>query len=207
MRMKPSVRSIVAVAAVIVFLLVIVAEVMARGPGGGRGGGRGGGPRGGHRMGRMHHHRMGPATRGNFHSQSRHRSGMRRPMRSTSPMQHANRRAPRRSVAPPPTQPSQPLPPPEAPSEDQLERKAKMDAKKARRAEERREDRYEYERRRRHREELGTTYSSDYWDDDYCEASVVVRGVTYYECDGVWYRQAYSGGEVTYVVVEGPRSD
>ena len=78
MRIKRPVLSVFAIAAVVLFLLVIVGEAMARGPGGGRGGGRRGGPRGGHRMGGMHHHRMGPASRGNFHAQPRHRSGMSR---------------------------------------------------------------------------------------------------------------------------------
>ena len=207
MRTKHSRLKVLVFGSLAVFLLTIVAEAMAFGPGGGRGGGPRGGPRGGHHMGRMHHHRMGPASGGSFSSRPTHRSGMRRPMRSTSPMQHANRRTPSRSVAPPPTRPSQPLPPPEVPSEEQLEKRAKMHEKQARRREERREDHWDHYHHRRHREELGTTYTSDYWDDDYCEATVVVDGVTYYECDGVWYRQAYSGGEVTYVVVEGPRSD
>ena len=87
---------------------------------------------------------------------------------------------------------------------DQLEER--RETRERRREEIHDEHRDEY-RYRRYREELGTTYSSDYWDDDYCEAEVVVDGVTYYECEGNWYRRAYSGGEVTYVVVEGPRSD
>lgn len=35
--------------------------------------------------------------------------------------------------------------------------------------------------------------------------TVVVGGVTYYQCGPTWYSQAYSGGDVTYVVVEAPR--
>jgi hypothetical protein len=34
-----------------------------------------------------------------------------------------------------------------------------------------------------------------------------VADVIYYQCDGVWYRRAYSGGSVTYVVVDGPTRD
>ena len=37
-----------------------------------------------------------------------------------------------------------------------------------------------------------------------CEASIVRDGITYYSCDGVWYKRAYSGGTVTYVVVDRP---
>ena len=132
---------------------------------------------------------------------------MRRPPQSSSYRRPYNQGPTSRPTPRPTTRPSQPLPPPETPSEEQLEKRAKMDAKQARRREERREDRWDHEHRRRHREELGTTYSSDDWDDDYCEAEVVVDGVTYFGCDGVWYRQAYSGGSVNYVVVEGPRSD
>jgi hypothetical protein len=34
--------------------------------------------------------------------------------------------------------------------------------------------------------------------------SVNVNGVTYYRCDNDWYSRAYSGGNVTYVVVKAP---
>jgi hypothetical protein len=34
--------------------------------------------------------------------------------------------------------------------------------------------------------------------------SVNVDGVTYYRCDNDWYSRAYSGGNVTYVVVKAP---
>lgn len=208
MRIQRSLLGIIAIAAVAVFFIIIVEEAMARGPGGGRGGGGRGGPRGGHRMGRMHHHRMGPASRGNFHAQPRHRSGMRRPTRAGSSDRRHTRGAPR------PT-PARPLPPPAAmPPEtrpddrqemrDQLEERRETRERRREKIRDEHRDEYRY---RRYREELGTTYSSDYWDDDYCEAEVVVDGVTYYECEGNWYRRAYSGGEVTYVVVEGPRSD
>ncbi len=35
-------------------------------------------------------------------------------------------------------------------------------------------------------------------------SSVNVNGVTYYRCDNDWYSRAYSGGNVTYVVVKAP---
>jgi gas vesicle protein len=59
----------------------------------------------------------------------------------------------------------------------------------------------------RQHEDLGTVYTEWDFSDEDCEASIVVDGVTYYGCDGVWYRRAYSGGTVTYVVVEGPRNN
>ena len=34
--------------------------------------------------------------------------------------------------------------------------------------------------------------------------TVVVNGISYYGCGGTWYNRAYSGGSVTYVVVETP---
>jgi hypothetical protein len=34
--------------------------------------------------------------------------------------------------------------------------------------------------------------------------SVVVDGITYYSCGGDWYQSTYSGGSVTYVVVNAP---
>jgi hypothetical protein len=96
----------------------------------------------------------------------------------------------------PTTRPSQPRPLPEVSPEERAEIRE--------RHEDRREEIRDEHREYRRREELGTTYTSDYFEDDYCEAEVVVRGVTYYECDGVWYQRAYSGGTVNYVVVEGP---
>lgn len=103
----------------------------------------------------------------------------------------------------PQTRPSQPRPIPEVSQDERADRRAEL---RERQEDRRKEMRDEYRDRRRY-EELGTTYTSDYWDDDYCETEVVVDGVTYFGCDGVWYKRAYSGGSVTYVVVEGPRSD
>ena len=75
------------------------------------------------------------------------------------------------------------------------------------RYEERYDDYWDYWDHRRHRVAVGTVYEVSDFDDEYCEATVVVDRVTYYSCDGVWYRQAYSGGTVNYIVVGGPRSD
>ena len=188
-------------AALTLFLLIVVTEPMARGPGGGRGGGpRGGGPRGGHRMGGMHHHRMGPASGGSFASRPGPRSHSHRPaMRSSSPpyVRRPEARSPR------PRQPAA-VPPP---TEEMQEKREYIDKRQAARENNARDEHWDHWRHRRYREELGTTYSSDYFDDDDCEAEVVVDGITYYNCDGVWYRRAYSGGTVNYVVVEGPRRE
>jgi hypothetical protein len=32
----------------------------------------------------------------------------------------------------------------------------------------------------------------------------VVNGVTYYSCGPTWYKRGYSGGSVTYIVVNAP---
>ena len=34
--------------------------------------------------------------------------------------------------------------------------------------------------------------------------TVIVSGVTYYQCGPTWYNRAYAGGSVTYVVVNAP---
>jgi hypothetical protein len=33
---------------------------------------------------------------------------------------------------------------------------------------------------------------------------VVVNGTTYYQCGTTWYQRSFSGGDVTYVVIESP---
>ncbi len=35
-------------------------------------------------------------------------------------------------------------------------------------------------------------------------SAIVVDGVTYYHCGPTWYSRAYTGGNVTYVVVNPP---
>ena len=64
-------------------------------------------------------------------------------------------------------------------------------------------DYYDYD----YRVEVDTVYTTSDFNDYDCEATVIVDGVTYYGCDGVWYKRAYSGGRVVYVVVEGPRNN
>lgn len=52
---------------------------------------------------------------------------------------------------------------------------------------------------------IGTAISASAFHALPCTATtVVVSGVTYYQCGTTWYSQAYSGGDVTYVVVETP---
>lgn len=202
MRITRPFKIALTLAALTLFLFTVAAESMARGPGGGRGGGpRGGGPRGGPRMGGMHHHRMGPASGGSFASRPRShgRSYRRPPMRSSSPRSTVQ---PKERVS----RPHQPavIPPP---TEEIQEKHENLDKRNAVRDEKHRDEHWDRWRYRRHREELGTTYTSDYFDDDDCEVEVVRDEITYYECDGVWYQRAYSGGTVNYVVVEGPRSN
>jgi hypothetical protein len=35
--------------------------------------------------------------------------------------------------------------------------------------------------------------------------SVSVNGMSYYQCGSTWYQPSYSGGSVTYIVVNPPR--
>jgi hypothetical protein len=50
---------------------------------------------------------------------------------------------------------------------------------------------------------VGSAISAAAYDDLDC-TTVVVDGVSYSRCGSTWYRPAYSGGDVTYVVVEPP---
>jgi cysteinyl-tRNA synthetase len=34
--------------------------------------------------------------------------------------------------------------------------------------------------------------------------TVIVSGVTYYQCGPTWYQRAYAGGSTTYVVINAP---
>lgn len=204
MRIKPPVLSTVAVAAAVVLFLVMVAEAMARGPGGGRGGG----PRGGHRVGRVHHNRMGPASGGNFSSRRMHRPTTRSGSTYRPHMRGAPRPTPARRLPPPAAAPPETRPGDRQQMQERIdERHDAMLETREHRREKTRDEHWDDYRRRRDRVALGTAFTSADWNGDDCEASVVVDGITYYNCDGIWYRQAYAGGEVTYVVVEGPRSD
>ncbi len=52
---------------------------------------------------------------------------------------------------------------------------------------------------------IGTAISASAFYALPCTATtVVVGGVSYYQCGTTWYSQAYSGGDVTYVVVNPP---
>ena len=52
---------------------------------------------------------------------------------------------------------------------------------------------------------LGATLSASTFSTMSCTSTtVVVGGVTYYECGTAWYNRRYAGGHVTYVVVSAP---
>jgi len=52
---------------------------------------------------------------------------------------------------------------------------------------------------------IGSVISAASWNSMSCaRTSVVVDGITYWSCDGAWYQSSYSGGSVTYVVVDAP---
>jgi len=172
---------IVVVVTMALFSLLLVAEVMARGGGGG-GGGRGGR---GHHGG---HSRMGPARGGSFSARPRTSS-------STTSRPTKTLRDTRRD-------PSRPVPdvPPKAVDEkrpDDLQRHK-------RRHDEIKDEHWDRYHDRHDRRVVGTVYRGDDFSTDYCEASVAVSGVTYYQCENTWYKRAYSGGDVRYIVVDAP---
>jgi len=60
-----------------------------------------------------------------------------------------------------------------------------------------------YNDRYRYRVGVSITYAT--FSSLSCTSTTVhVNGVTYYRCDNDWYSRAYSGGNVTYVVVKAP---
>ncbi len=70
-----------------------------------------------------------------------------------------------------------------------------------------REDWYDDRRQRRVATAIviGTVISAASWNAMTCaQTSIVVDGVTYYSCGDAWYQPTYSGGSVTYVVVNAP---
>ena len=88
---------------------------------------------------------------------------------------------------------------------DVIHDEARVDRRREAIRREEREEYWDHWEDRRYRRAVGTVYTtSDFYEDD-CEATLIVDNVTYYSCDGVWYQRAYSGGTVTYVVVDGPR--
>ena len=175
MRYSTSTLRVVTLGTMALFFLLVAAEVMAR-----RGGGRGGG--GGHRMGHASHSRMGPASGGSFSSRATTRPSVTtsRP-RPTSP--EIRRDRPRTHSTVPPVV--------------RHERREEI-------REEVHEEHWDHYHHRRHLVVVGTVYASSDFSTGYCEATVVVDNVTYYQCEEVWYKRAYSGGNVTYVVVDGP---
>jgi hypothetical protein len=52
---------------------------------------------------------------------------------------------------------------------------------------------------------VGTVVASDDFDADSCQVTIAGSdGFTYYDCNDTWYRKAFAGGTVSYVVVDGP---
>jgi hypothetical protein len=57
----------------------------------------------------------------------------------------------------------------------------------------------------RYRYRVGVSISYTTFSSLSCTTTTVhVDGVTYYRCDNDWYSRAYSGGNVTYIVVKAP---
>ena len=59
------------------------------------------------------------------------------------------------------------------------------------------EDRYDYA--------VGVAVSSSHFHSQTCTVTTVaVQGTTYYQCSNTWYNRTYTGGSVTYTVVNAP---
>ena len=190
-------QSMVAGCAVLVALLFVVAEVEARRGGGGRGGGgRGGGGKS--------FSRSGPASGGSVRSHqapSGQRGGNRSNLSDNRGSMQDNRgsRQDNRS---------------EQRGNVSDNRNDRLDDRQDHRdnvredrqdfADDVRDDRRDwYNDRYRYRVGVSITYST-FSSLSCTTSSVNVNGVTYYRCDNDWYSRAYSGGNVTYVVVKAP---
>ena len=183
-------QSMVAGCAVLVALLFVVAEVEARRGGGGRGGGgRGGGGKS--------FSRSGPASGGSVRSSrapSGQRGGNRSNLSDNRGSRQDNRGEQRGDM-----------------QENRGDRQDDIqDARKERRedwqdyGDDVRDDRRDwYNDRYRYRVGVSITYST-FSSLSCTTSSVNVNGVTYYRCDNDWYSRAYSGGNVTYIVVKAP---
>jgi len=190
-------QSMVAGCAVLVALLFVVAEVEARRGGGGRGGGgRGGGGKS--------FSRSGPASGGSVRSHqapSGQRGGNRSNLSDNRGSMQDNRgsRQDNRS---------------EQRGNVSDNRNDRLDDRQDHRdnvredrqdfADDVRDDRRDwYNDRYRYRVGVSITYAT-FSSLSCTTSSVNVNGVTYYRCDNDWYSRAYSGGNVTYVVVKAP---
>ena len=190
-------QSMVAGCAVLVALLFVVAEVEARRGGGGRGGGgRGGGGKS--------FSRSGPASGGSVRSRqapSGQRGGNRSNLSDNRGSMQDNRgsRQDNRS---------------EQRGNVSDNRNDRLDDRQDHRdnvredrqdfADDVRDDRRDwYNDRYRYRVGVSITYAT-FSSLSCTTSSVNVNGVTYYRCDNDWYSRAYSGGNVTYVVVKAP---
>lgn len=180
---RPSLKH-TALAALTLFMATLATEVMAPPMGG---------PPGGFRppTGRMHHNRIGPASGGSFTSATRPPVRIARPPPAAAVRKHRELGAAIREH--------------QVDHREQARATVEINQEAIREAEEVRRE--EYWDRWRARENLGTVYTERDFSSEECEVSAVVEGVTYYNCDGVWYERAFSGGTVTYVVVERPRRD
>jgi len=165
---------VVALGTLVLFFLLVAAEVMARRGGGGR--------RSGHHMGQARHTRMGPASGGSFSSRAAPRQSV-TTSRARPPAPEIGRDRPRPNPAVPPAV--------------RHERRKEI-------REEIHEEHWDRYHHRRHRIAVGTVYVASDFSSEYCEATVVVDNVTYYQCENIWYKRAYSGGSVAYVVVDRP---
>ena len=190
-------QSMVAGCAVLVALLFVVAEVEARRGGGGRGGGgRGGGGKSFSRSGpasggSVRSHRAPSGQRGGNRSNLSDNRGS---MQDNRGSRQDNRSEQRGNVS---DNRNDRL-------DDRQDHRDNVREDRQDFADDVRDDRRDwYNDRYRYRVGVSITYST-FSSLSCTTSSVNVNGVTYYRCDNDWYSRAYSGGNVTYVVVKAP---
>jgi len=200
---------IVSAGIILVFLALLWNEAAAR-RGGGRAGGRGGG-----------YSRVGPASGGSFSSRS---GGTRQGARADRTAARSDVRQDRQSNRTDRASDRQ-----EGASERASTRQDTVTDRQENRQDyvsDRQDDRMDY--REDAREDWQDYYDDRYWDhwrggsgfaagvaigtaisaasfsSLSCSKTVTLAGATYYNCGTSWYKRAYSGGSVTYVVVNPP---
>lgn len=186
-----------ALSVVLVVLLFVVAEVEARrgGGGGGRGGGRS-------------FSRSGPASHGSVRTH-RAPSSQRTVNRSSMPDRGAAQNNLQGNRANQGNRENQ------GNRDDLKDRRDEVREDRQQHREDAREDRQDYaddvrdDREdwyddRYHRRVGGVLTVSAFGSLSCASSTVIVNNVTYYRCGSDWYSRAYSGGNVTYIVVDAP---
>ena len=204
--MGPTSKAALAIFSALLAAALLAIEVEARGRGGGgRGGGRGGGG-----FSRPNISRSGPASGGSFRGGGRSYGGGSRGYGGS--YGNANRTAPS-----------------QRPSRQVANDRPRTRDDRPDNRNDRLDDRQDFrqdniENRQDYRDKVRKEYKEheEWYEDRWrymvgssitvatfrtmtCQTNVVViNNITYYNCSGTWYNRAYSGGSVTYVVVNTP---